>query len=240
MLVLAGCDVVFGLPPPATVDASGAADAGTSLALVQEVTEMAMSETMLEATLPADPIEGNVLLMVGAGPGWFLSTPRGGGVSTWTSAARSIANNNVEIWYGLVDGPNAPVVIAYPSGQGNADAMWMSLTEWSGLATTALYETGSGGNGSPDLATAGTVETLDAPDLLVFAVTGTGNISSVVTDGVAAGAGDGSWTPLKRINADSITQAAWYRVVPSAGPYMPQTMVASEWDAAVAAFRIAP
>ena len=236
MFVLTGCDQVFGLAR-APGDATGDGPSATA-ELVQQVTGSSDPATTLEATLPAPPTSGHVLVMVGAAETAVLASVSGGGVTTWKVAARSNRYQNVEIWYGVTDGSSSTVTIkCVTSCTTTQGPMWMSLGEWSGLATTSLFETGNAANGTasaalPGVANAGAITTIDAPDLLIFGVVDHGTISTQVTGG--------QWTALEPISLGSVAQSAWYQIVSTTGQFAAETAVTSNWDAAIAAFRIAP
>ena len=104
-------------------------------------------------------------------------------------------HTNVEIRFGVVDAASAPVTIQclHPCSM---ESVWLSVSEWSGLDTGALFDAGSGSSGTasgaaPAQANAGALMTIDGPELLIFAVSDGGNISSQVTEG--------PWSALDRI-----------------------------------------
>jgi len=243
VLLLAGCDRVFGLTRDATDAATDAVTVdtigdgpSTGVALVRHITAQALSTKSLPADLGVLPAKDHLLVIVGAAATAPLLRPTGGGVPTWKLAAQSVIEQNVEIWYGVTDGSSSAVTIVCNSMcDNNVGPMWMSLSEWSGLATAAPLgpmnaATGTASGGMPGTASAGSITTIDAPNLLVFGVSDSSDISPVVTD----------WTVLDGIMVDSVVQRAWYRVATTIGPYAPGTTVTSAWDAAIAAFHPAP
>jgi hypothetical protein len=196
--------------------------------LRQQVTNYADTAASLSATLPATPIAGHVLVMIGATPSGSLTTVSGGGV-TWNLAAQSLINANEEIWWGVSDGTSATVTIARTA---NTQPMWLQVTEWSGLATTSTLIDAAADNGTTSPASAGSVTTT-GPSLLVFAATND-------KDNVFGSPTPGTWTTLPGIDA-FLVQSEWYRVEPNAGTFTPTvTEQKHSWDAALAAFKYVP
>ena len=208
-----------------------AIDAATMPLIVQQVTNHADAVTTLSATLPVTPAAGHLLIMIGANLSGSLASVSGAAV-TWTRAASSLINSNVEIWFGVSSGTGAVVTIARPQ---TVAAMWISVSEWSGLATTNLLDAAHAADGDANPVTAGSIATTNAHDLLVFAAT----TALPSTHGAPA---PGSWTAMQGVSTTTHTQSAWYRVVTTAGPQAPQVVQsgAAGWEAAIAAFRTAP
>jgi hypothetical protein len=222
-----GCDWLLGLRK---LPAGESLDAASSITPVQNVTEAAGSAMTIHHSLDRPAAQGNVLAIVGAAVNGSLTKPSGGGVTTWTPVARSTKHTNVEIWVGVVDTDDSPVVITCGTCTAT-EQMWMSITEWPGLLTTNLVEGGSGSAGSAaGVATPGMVNTLHAPDLLILGVSTAANIATDVPD----------WTALSTINEMPITQLAWYRVTATTDTYTAQVTVTDAWDAALAALRASP
>ncbi|HEX3761509.1 MAG TPA: hypothetical protein VHW23_22585 [Kofleriaceae bacterium] len=199
--------------------------------LVQEATHGASSGSPLTVTLPSLPTAGDVLIVLAGAAQAPLSGVSGGGVAEWTPAARSPINCNEEIWYGTSDGTSAAVSILLP---GNMNVIFGHVSQWHGLATTPLdAATASSAAASP--VTPGTLMTRQASDLLVLAA----SEPLPVTWGEPA---PGSWTALKMVTAAPCAQAAWYRFVTGAGNYAPTVTESGtgKWDAATAAFAVAP
>jgi hypothetical protein len=204
---------------------------GVTATLVQQTTKGDLSVSPLVAVLPSLPTKNNVLVMVGAATPGALASVSGGGVATWKNAAMSTANCNVEIWYGESDGSSASVAIAYPN---NTGLIWMNVSEWSGLVAAGPLDMATASNGLTGDATAGTITTTHAHDLLLFAVTD----HSPVTFG---GPTPGSWSAMTTIDDNGCMQAPWYADVTTTGAYAPSTTQNnSGWEAAIAAFKIAP
>jgi hypothetical protein len=231
------CVATLPVDAPVTIDAPRTdalppdAPPGPTATLIQQTTNSATAETPLVAVLPSRPVKNNLLVMVGATTQGALAGVSGGGVTVWANAAISTANCNVEIWYGLSDGSSATVSIAFPNEIG---MIWMNVSEWSGLVSSGALDSGTAGNAPTGDATAGTITTTHAHDLLLFAVTD----HTPVTFG---GPTPGSWTAMTSVDAGGCLQAAWYAVVTTTGAYAPSTTQSSNgWEAGIAAFRIAP
>jgi hypothetical protein len=222
------------LPQDGTVD--GALPSSDALqpdaVLVQQgVAYATSSNAPLSLTLSAVPDAGHVLVMVGAAEHGPLTSVTGGGVATWKRATRSTMNINIEIWYGTSDGSSALVTSNFsPSHL----PMWMLVAEWANLATAMPLDQTSFGAGMTSPATAGAVATTHGHDLLVFGV-------SDQVPNVFATPAPGTWTPLASIMEADVVQATWYQVVRVTDTYTPSVgETAGSWDAAVAAFAIAP
>lgn len=196
--------------------------------LVQQNTNYADSAGTLSVTLSALPKSGNLLIMIGATPSGALTSVTGGG-TTWNSATGSFVNANEEIYYGVTNGTNATVTIART---GSTSPIWLSVSEWSGLATTgALVDAKSAaGTTAPDAVSS---VTTTGATLLVFASTD----DSPNTYGSPS---PGTWTAMTPISGFQV-QSEWYRVAPTAGTYSAQvTETAHSWEASLAAFRYTP
>ena len=210
--------------PDAPVDA-----APTVPVLVQEAATFASAGTSLSLTLPSAPIAGHVLVVIAGDPLSSLDSVSGGG-ATWTLAARSTAEANVEIWVGVTDGSSATVTISLA---GNTAQLTLAVSEWANLAPTNLVDVTRTGTGSIGPASAGSITTTGAPELVLFGVAA----FSSPTWGVPTG---GPWTRMIGVSA-GISQAAWYRVVTTPGTLAPiVTETGSSWDAALVALRGAP
>jgi hypothetical protein len=217
--------------PDAGVDAPADA-ANPGPAIVQQVTASAPNTNApLSATLSSPPVSGHLLIMIGAAEHGGLSTVTGGGVATWTRATSSLTNSNVELWYGVTAGSSATVTITFPA---YTLPIWMAVSEWSGMASTNVLDGARSTAGGASPAGAGTLATTHAHDLLVFAVAdNTPNTFGAPTSG--------PWATMTGVTATPIVQAAWYREVLAMGSYGPTvTETAHSWDAAAAAFRVAP
>ena len=219
-------------PPSCNTQLSDAAPPSTPR-LVQQATAGATAGQP-SMTLPSPPIAGNVLV-VAAGAGQApLTGVSGGGVTLWSRATASVVFCNEEIWYGTSDGSSPTVTLLLPD---NKDAIFGSVTEWSGLAGATMPDAATSTSQRSSPATAGSITTHHTGDLLVFAA----STGAPVTWDTAS---PGEWTALEPVDggSDACEQAAWYRVVTTTGSYAPSVNEsgASPWDAAVAAFVAAP
>lgn len=242
--VIAACGYTSGATAPgsdATVagDAAGdgkpvARDAPTPPGMpvvVQQAKASAPNGSPLSVTLPSPPTSGDLLVMVGAANHGGLAGVSGGGVATWTRAAQSLINANIEIWFGVTTGSSSTVAISFPANQ---LPIWMAVSEWSGVATSNIIDGARATAGTASPAGAGAITTTNPQDLLIFGVAD----SAPNTWGVPS---QGAWTAMTSISTPAIAQLAWYQVVSSSGSYGPQVSeTAHAWDAAVAAFRVAP
>jgi hypothetical protein len=224
-VVAAGCGRV-GFDTYAAADAL-TGDAGAGALLVQRAVDSMGSATTLSVTLPAPPASGHLLVMVG-GSNINALVSISGGSPAWTRAAFSTTNPNIEIWFGIADGtPSVTIAAAGLTG------MTLLVSEWSGLVTTNPLDLATATSGSASPASAGTITTSHAPDLLIFGA------ADYVPNTFGTPTG-GPWTLLDSITSNSI-QTVWYRVATTTGTYeaqVPETL--HRWDAAIAAFRIAP
>jgi len=199
--------------------------------LVQQAQGYIASGSPVSATFGAAPAADDVLILVGAAEHGGIATVTGGG-ATWSRAARSLQNSNIEIWYGASDGSSSTVTITF-SGT-NPYPMWLVITEWAGLATTSTLDAATASNGASSPASAGTIATSNAADLVVFG-------ASDMAPNTWGAPGPGTWSGLPTVTSTVITQAAWYRFESATGSFAPQVgETAHAWDAAIAAFRTAP
>jgi hypothetical protein len=213
----------------ALIDAPRDAAVMVAPTLVQQVTNLAANATTVAATLTAAPTSGRVLVLIGGITSGSLATVTGGG-ATWTQAAGSFTNSNIEIWVGVTDGSSSTVTISRPGG---VSTIWLSVSEWSGLATTNVIDAAAADDGTAVSATAGAIATTSAPDLVFFA-------ASAFAANTFGNPTPNAWTAMTPI-AGSTTMGAWYRVESATGTFAPSvTHTGAEWDAAVAALRIAP
>ncbi|MBV8759705.1 MAG: hypothetical protein JO257_20620 [Deltaproteobacteria bacterium] len=214
-------------------DAAHSPDAPAPTAqLVQQAVNHADADT-LTITLPAAPTAGDVLVFVGGDVHSELDAATGvtgGGVTTWNRATFSAINANVEIWYGVTNGTARDIVLHGVTG--DTHPIFGNVSEWSGLLTSNLVDAAHAAHALVSPADPGAITTTYAHDLVVLGV----NDFGPNTYGTPA---PGTWTALTAINAD-ITLAGWYRIVtPSTiDPSVSETD--HEWDAAIAAFRVAP
>lgn len=208
--------------PDAPVDA-----APTVPVLVQQAATFSSAGNSLSLTLPSAPIAGHVLVAIGGDPLSSLDSVSGGG-ATWTLATRSTTEANVEIWVGVTNGSSATVTISLA---GNTSQFTLAVSEWANL--TNLVDATNKATGTTGPASAGSITTTGAPALVLFGVAA----FSSPTWGVPTG---GPWTQMTGVSA-GVSQAAWYRVVPTPGTFAPiVTQTGSSWDAALVALRGAP
>lgn len=202
--------------------------------LVQSGTNSLNTAAMLQITLPAAPVAGHVLLMIGGTPSGELDSVTGGG-ATWTRAASSPSNSNIETWVGVSDGSSSTIVL---NRANNLSAMWAVVTEWSGLTTTMTVDQATFAAGGINPVSAGSISTTHAHDLIVFAATGYSPMTfSMPTPG--------TWTALPGITMPAlgggVTQVEWYRIETATGTLSPQmTKSGGAWDANLVGLRIAP
>jgi hypothetical protein len=199
-------------------------------ALVQQATNYAPnSNAPLSVTLAPAPIAGHLLVMVGAAEHGALSSVTGG--ATWTKAVNSLSNSNIEIWFGVATGSGSTVTITFPA---YSLPMWMTVTEWSDMATSNVLDATHASANSSSPASSGAIVTTTARDLVIFGV----------ADGAPNTFGapsQGTWSALTGVSSNVIVQSEWYQVVSATGTYNPQvTETHHDWDAAIAALRIAP
>jgi hypothetical protein len=201
--------------------------------LIQQKTNSSGSNSTLSLTLANQTTVGDLLVMIGAANKLALSGVSGGGAASWGKAASSTTNTNIEIWYGPVtSGSSAPVTITCSQ----TGAIWMNVSEWSGLVNTQsqVLDQGNAQHGTSSPASASSISTAHADDLVLFGVADTsGNTFGVPTAG--------PWSSFSSVSAGGFAQAAWYQTVSATGTYDPTvTVTRSYWDAAIAAFKIAP
>ncbi len=197
--------------------------------VVQQITAYSPGAGTLSATLPQAPAAGDVLVMIGGNPHNTLAAVTGAGVA-WQRAARSTDNANIELWYGTTDGSDATVTIALP---GATLPMSLEVVEWTGLASPAVLEAGTGVSGLSSPASAGTLATT-APDLILFAV----GDDTPNTFGTPS---PGAWIALDSILESGHQQAAWFVVAEppeTVAPAVSET--ANSWDAVVVALELGP
>ena len=217
-------------PRDAAFDAAPDAAPATAV-LIQQATTYAGSAASLSATLIAPPASGNVLVMIGATPSGGLTSVTGGG-ATWTRAAASLINMNVEVWYGVTDGSSSTVTI---SRTNNTTRMWLAVSEWSGLAPTATLDVASDNDGlGSGTISAGSITTTNARDLVVFA-------AASFTPNTFGAPAPGTWTAMTPIDTTGASQGAWYRVISATATLSPTVShTGGDWDAALVGFRLAP
>jgi hypothetical protein len=119
---------------------------------------------------------------------------------------------------------------------GSYQPIFMSLTEWSGLATGANAIDRSHaipGSGAP--ASAGSITTTNAHDLVLFGVSDLN--FAPLTFGTPPT--PGTWSALDPVSG-LVSQGVWWQIASSTGTFSPSLSgTAMTWDAALVAFRIA-
>lgn len=181
----------------------------------------------LVATLAARPSSGDLIVMIGAAEHGGLASVTGGGVATWMRATRSLNNTNIEIWYGISDGSSAAVTATFPAYQ---LPIWMLVTDWSSMASTNLLDVTASTSGATSPASAGSITTTFAHDLLIFGVAD----QTPNTFGVP----QGTWNAFTTVSSNATIQEVWYQIVTGTGTFAPGvTESHHSWDAAIAAFR---
>ena len=211
-----------------TIAIDAPVDAAQPPELVQQTTATSnTTNAPLVATLPAPPASGALLVMVGAAEHGGLASVTGGGVATWMRATRSLDNTNIEIWYGITDGSSAAVTATFPAYQ---LPIWMLVTEWSNMASTNLLDMTVSTSGATSPASAGSITTTFARDLVIFGIADqTPN---------TFGAPQGTWNALTSVSSIATIQDVWYQAVTTTGTFAPSaTESHHSWDAAIAAFR---
>ena len=181
------------------------------------------SNNPLVATLPAPPIAGHLLVAIGADEAGRLDSVTGGGVASWSLAAQSLANTNIEVWYGVTDGSSATVTV---TADQDSLPMWIVVGEWSGAS---VFDGAKSANGTTSPASAG-AQSVHADDLVIFGVAD----QAPTTFGMP----EGGWMPLMPVSSNHTEQRVWFTVAAATGTLAPMvTETALSWDAAVAAFR---
>jgi hypothetical protein len=218
------------------IDASGGSDAPlppdggpTGPGLVQQKSGVQLMGNSLALTFGKAPIAGHLLVMVGGDPQGSLTSVTGGG-ATWTAAAQSTENSNVEIWYGVTDGSSSTVTITLTQ---NVSPITAAISEWSGLVTMGPLDIARPAAGIQGPAGA-TITTTNARDLVILGVCD----SQPNTWGTPA---PGTWTTMMGFEGMFFSLGAWYQVQSTTGTIAARVSeTGMHWDAVTAAFRIAP
>jgi hypothetical protein len=193
-------------------------------ALVQQAKGEAPNSNMpLVATLPAPPHAGDLLVAIGADEHGALTAVTGGGVATWSLAAQSLANTNIEVWYGVTNGSSATVTV---TADQDDLPMWVVVAEWSGAST---FDGAQSADGTSSPAMAGALS-VHAGDLVLFGVAD--QFPTIFGDPA------GDWMPLMPARSDHTEQRVWFTTAAATATISPSvTETAASWDAAIAAFR---
>jgi len=212
--------------------------------LVQQSTSFMTPVSSLTGTLPRAPTPGNLLVILAAYLEGNLQPPLGGGVTDWRFADGSIIHSNIEIWYGVVSAqPDAAVTISAAMTNSTTPILAtvrLQILEWSGLVATKqeVLDAASAGSGGVSPASAPTIMTTHPADLVVF------GISDLDETSMIGAPTDGPWQALDPIKVlDDSIQRSWYRTISTAGslaPAVADPAAKPKWDAAIAAFKVAP
>jgi len=202
--------------------------------LVQQAANHADADT-LTITLPQAPAAGDVLVFVGGDIHSELDSATGvvgGAVPTWKRATFSAINSNIEIWYGVTFGTTRDIVIHGIAG--DTHAIFGNVSEWSGLVTTsALLDGAHATDGLTSPADPGTITTTNMRDVAFLGV-------ADLTPNTYGTPTPGTWHAMTGIDAD-VSIGVWYRNIGIPANVHPTvTETANSWDAAVAAFEVAP
>jgi hypothetical protein len=231
-LGLAGCgfhtNVAFDgpAPPDAAIVVDDGVVASEPMFVQQAKAEAPTSVMPLVATLPAPPHPGDLLVAIGADEHGALTSVSGGGVVAWSLAARSLANTNIEVWYGTTDGSNSAVTVTFPT---DTLPMWVVVGEWSGASA---FDGAKSAKGQASPASAGALP-VHARDLVIF---GVGDQAPTTF-----GTPEGAWTALMPATSSHTEQRVWFTTAAATGTLAPSvTLTAHEWDAAIVAFRAQP
>jgi len=200
------------------------APGGSTITLVQQAVGFNNSATSLSVTLTSTPKTGDVLVMLGAAADDSLISVSGG-ASSWTKVVGAAMDPGQEVWVAVSNGSSTITITS------SDQALRMSVTEWSGLATSNIVDQSTSSYGtSATVATSG-VTTSDPVDLLLFALGTYPPESFSMTDA--------GWQAVSTINTGAVVQAAWYLAVDAAGHYSPSATMSpsNTWATALVALR---
>ena len=180
LLLVAGCDRLFQVDgtaaidagvdgvkhPPADAAADAPPDGPPQVMLVQQMPGGMTNTQIVSAMLQSPTAIDHVLIVIGGGQNG-VDKIVGGGVSSWQPGDFSHVSPTNFVFYGVVDGTNAPVTLSTTNSAGD---MWLVVTEWSALATVATHDTGdSNGEMGPGAVTL-LATTNNVPDLMIFGI----------------------------------------------------------------------
>jgi len=215
--------------PDAPRDATIIPDAAAGPMLVQEAIGYTAMGSTASATLPAMPVTGHLLVVIGGCTSGGITVSGGG--ATWTVATSSLTNSNEEIYFGVTNGTSATVTITLA----NANApVFLWVGEWSGAQVVNILDKARSTSGSTSPASAGSIAPTNAKDLVLFA-------ASAYAPNTFGTPSPETWTPLTGISQTAITQREWYLVQSAAmshAPAVPLDNPGAGWDAAIATFRL--
>jgi hypothetical protein len=244
LLLLAGCQNLFGLRSVPTSDGHAAADAARDAAMgsadapadaivvldaikpLPSLVQQASSSNDgigLDVTMQSRPNTGDTLIVVG-GATCGLATISGGGVAVWQLVADSEVSPTNMLMVGVTDGSSSSLHLVPKC----TTQTWGLVSEWTSLAAVPADASNHQGMvtsvaGTLDIA----VTEPNAPDLLVLGVSSYG----------ALGSPSAAWTEMDPIMAGSITQRTWYQLAAATGQHTADVSINSDYDATIAAFR---
>jgi hypothetical protein len=172
---------------------------------------------------------GNMLVLVGANWSCNFLSVTGNGVTTWQRAKSSTTNANIEIWYGIVDVASTANVTATlnPACGSSTGGERLNLTEWSGVSLALDGATSAFNNGGT-AASAGSITTTNAIDLVMFAVGATSGIGTLAAP----------WVGMTSVTiGTSTTQSSWYQITAATNTFAPSVTSTTSWDAVLVAFK---
>jgi len=205
-----------------------------SISLVQQTAAGIINATSGTTTLN-NVAAGDLLtiLAAGANNAYTISSITDNLGNTWSKAAQSNVNADVEVWYASnVKAGNTTVTITFSTAQ---YASW-NFAEWSGVSGTVDVTATNNGGTSP--ATTGAINTTNANDLLVGLIGTESQNPGTFSD---TGSSNGTPTGLDWDPNDDESGAAAYQIVSKTGNYEFSASTASydTWDAAIVAFKAA-
>jgi hypothetical protein len=242
LVLIAGCQQVFGLTPPTLekIDASSttgdgrhahdgsardSADGPGKLVapLTQAVAQTADNGEIALDLNPAPSIGDTLILVGGCDPVFAPVTPSGGGVTTWHQVGGSTgASSLLTAWYGVVN-TNMAIDSVHLDNVADTGAVWANLTAWTGTLPFDVAHDATGVNGDA----ADSVATTLAPDLVLFAV----EASTAATDGPG-------WAMLDSVGVNADQQVVWYTTAASTGSVSATATATGNWVALIAAFQL--
>gem|GEM_PF-3221982 len=192
--------------------------------LIQQAFSFESPGTTLTTSFTSMPTAGHLLVAVGGCPTNALASIAGG-ATTWTRAAYSTTNSNIEVFVGVSNGEKN-VTITLPTC---TSQMSLSISEWDHLAAMPIDVTSAAaGNVSPS--SAGAITTTGAPRLILFSVAN-------YTPNTFGTPSDGPWQSLMAING-AVEVRTWYRVVTATGMFAPTVSETHhDWDAALVSLK---
>ena len=244
-LSAAACgDVDFGEDQP---DAGSSADAG---APGPKLVQSNSGKVVLKRNLPVSALvvtlgpthPGNLLIVTVADTGGGTEPVHAGVM--YSCPVSSIMYNNAGFCFGAIpDGFDGRVQLdptRFPDN-GDEEALRMIVMEWSGLAAvpadprelTDGTGSASGMTAVASATTTATTATSSAPDLLLFDVSADQPFPADAPPG---------WTNIATVTAEqNSTENAWYKVTSASGLQGASVSVqgSTQWDAVIAAFKIA-